>query len=688
MSIVTKKFSLLVAVFTLTVFLSAQISTPVVSVTTPNHILASAENSIIWETYRQPDYMDPHVNYEEAGSWMQYNIYETLFTYPWDTADTSPSVPLLAENVVISSDGLTYTFTLRQNVTFHDDTPFNATCVQMNFWRMLGRGWDDGFGPVWMVAEPILGGQAVEDAVFEYGDRSPEHIAAWENWVENVSAVVVNSEFEVEIHLAYKYAPFLSILAYQVGAMISPTFFMPHGGMSPESTDQTFYDEACGTGPYILVDLIWDDRILMTKNHNYWREADAKVTHPNAGSIDDVIIKINYDENSRMLSLQAGTTDACDWPITHAYDIYNGQTTIGNGTLQSLNPSIKVWAGSPTYDTMFLGFNMNPYLNDSGVIIQNPFTDWDLRVAISYAFDYDSCIDNTRNGFGVQLQGPIPHGMYAHDTGLFMFEYDISQAVTHWNQAMTNGLDTILANNSYELNIYYNEGNHIREATALIIKQALEDIIGNPSSADPSSTLTIDVVGLEWTNYLYKLRNKDLPIYWLDWTPDFADPHNCVLVTVKSTGTLANRIGLVGSLGESGVVWDHGTVDTWIDNAVAESNSAQRILLYEYIQEAIVDHCAYLWCYQSTSLHVERASMNGYVFNPMHDPYFYHYYKSDIVITPTTTDTSPSETTKPTGTSTGPGDSQIQPLIFIVSIGSSIVILVVVVLMCKTRRHQ
>jgi peptide/nickel transport system substrate-binding protein len=594
----------------------------------PPGVVLAEDQTIIYEVIGLPEYMDPHKNYESAGSWIHYNIYETLFTYPWDSADTTPSVPLLAESVAISSDGLTYTFTLRQGVTFHDGTAWNATAMQMNFWRMLGRGWDDGWGPVWMIAEPILGGSAVEDAVYTYGDGSAEHIAAWANWQENVSAVVVNSEFECEVHLAYAYAAFIPALTYEVGAMISPTFFMANGGMSPESSDVTLNEEACGTGPYILDDWIQDDRIELSLNPDYWRAADAVLTHPYAGTIEEVTIKLNTDVNSRILNIQAGDTDACNWPATNAYDIWNNATTRGDGTLQSINPDIKVWTGSPTFDVMFLGFNMNPYLNVSNDIRESPFTDYELRAAISYAFDYEALIDNVLNGLGLQLQGPIPQGMFAHDDDLFMFELDMAEAVTHWNLAMANGLDDVLANNSYELNIYYNEGNTNREAAGLLVKQAIENIIADPASTDPSSPMTIDVYGLEWASYLFQVRNKQLPIFWLGWAPDYADPDNYAAPFVKTTGTFPNRVGLAGSFGEGGVAWDGATVDGWIDDAASETDPATRITLYEQIQEAIVDHCAFLWGYQATEFHVEHASMNGYVFNPMHDPYFYHYYKT------------------------------------------------------------
>ena len=65
--------------------------------------------------------MDPHVNYETFGGWIAYNMYETLYTYPFGTDSTIPSTPLLAASMpVVSADGLNYTIGLREGITFQD----------------------------------------------------------------------------------------------------------------------------------------------------------------------------------------------------------------------------------------------------------------------------------------------------------------------------------------------------------------------------------------------------------------------------------------------------------------------------------------------------------------------------------------------------------------------------------------
>ena len=62
------------------------------------------------------------------------NVYDGLVRYKDGTLEVEPS---LATDWTISEDGKTYTFALRDGVTFHDGSPFNAEAVVFNFDRML-----------------------------------------------------------------------------------------------------------------------------------------------------------------------------------------------------------------------------------------------------------------------------------------------------------------------------------------------------------------------------------------------------------------------------------------------------------------------------------------------------------------------------------------------------------------------
>ncbi len=643
--------------------------------------IASDDNTLVWETIGNPRYMDPHNNYEPFGSWIHYNVYETLFTYEWDSLDTEPTVPLLAEGLEISSDGLIYTFTLRQGITFHDGTPFNASCVQYNFERMLGTF--DSNGSVRMVAESILGGAAIKDAVDAGNILLHEEL--WNQWVVDnkagTGAVTVLDDYTVRIRLAYAYASFLSVITYEVGAIISPTFVESHGGIIVGQHNEYIDEHTCGTGPYMLDEWTRNERIVLKRNTNYWRESQARQRFPYAGAVDTVIIKTNEDTNSRILNIQTGVADSIYWPVSNAYQIYNNVSPPpleqNDGTVQSLNPNLTVWAKYPTFNIASVHFTMSDTLNELtiGKIVENPFKLKNVRKALSCAFDYQTAIDDILNGFGVQGQGPIPHGMFGHNDSALVYPYNLDKAIYYWNKAMyDDDLDSTLENNSYRLVLYYNSGNDARRKIMNLLRDGIENMLALPETVQPSQPLSIDVQGIEWSTYIHEIINGRVGVWVFGLAPEYADPHNYVWNYVKSTGTYAYWARLGVSPG-----WDAVTVDGWIDAATKSQGVQERVDLYGKIQDAIIEHAAYIWVWQRSTLHVSRSGIQNiqYGVNPLHGTYFYHCWDVSAI--------TPTETTD---TSFTPQIPDLLTISNIITIGSSVFILVVIVLIIRGRQEH
>lgn len=80
---------------------------------------------MIVETIGQADLLDPAIDYEIRGSAVIQNVYEQLLFFKGDKADQV--VPWLAQSYDLSPDGLTYTFHLRNGITFTDGTPSTRT---------------------------------------------------------------------------------------------------------------------------------------------------------------------------------------------------------------------------------------------------------------------------------------------------------------------------------------------------------------------------------------------------------------------------------------------------------------------------------------------------------------------------------------------------------------------------------
>jgi hypothetical protein len=135
----------------------------------------------------EPQALDPHAVTAVNDFRILMNVYDGLVRYASGTLEVEPA---LATDWEISDDGTVYTFTLREGVTFHDGSAFNAEAVVFNFDRMLN-----------------------ED--HPYHDTGPFPLSFFFSSIESVEATWI--DMTVTFTLNAPYAPFLSNLAYPTG---------------------------------------------------------------------------------------------------------------------------------------------------------------------------------------------------------------------------------------------------------------------------------------------------------------------------------------------------------------------------------------------------------------------------------------------------------------------------------------
>ena len=118
------------------------ISTPAHTTSSTTGALASGTLSI---TFANVPKADPAVGSDEAGSAALANAYDTL-VFPTSAGTLQHD---LATNWQVSSDGLTYTFTIRQGVKFHNGDSLSASDVvfSMNRLTTIGQGYSYLFSP-------------------------------------------------------------------------------------------------------------------------------------------------------------------------------------------------------------------------------------------------------------------------------------------------------------------------------------------------------------------------------------------------------------------------------------------------------------------------------------------------------------------------------------------------------------
>jgi len=165
--------------------------------------------------------------------------------------------PMLATAWEVSPDGLNYSLKLRDDVKFHDGTPFNSAAVTFNFERYINKP-DSAFYPAFSVIDTI---------------ETPDDTT--------VNFTLKNVDIEMLLHLA------------GWGAIqISPTAY--------ERLGDDYASEPTGTGPFKFKSYVPDSHAEYVRNDDYWGGAPL---------LDGVQIKIIPEMNVQLDNLQAKTVD-------------------------------------------------------------------------------------------------------------------------------------------------------------------------------------------------------------------------------------------------------------------------------------------------------------------------------------------------------------------------------------------
>ena len=191
------------------------------------------------------------------------NMYDGLTRFKDASLDIEPG---LASSWRVSTDGKTYTFKLREGVTFHDGSKFDASAVKFNFDRVLDKNHPyNNTGPF-----PF---------VFTLGP---------------IASVETPDPLTVVFTLRESYAPMLTMMAAGIGSL---------AGISPAAVKQygkDFSRHGGGTGPFKFQ--LWESnqRIVLAANPGYWRGAPK---------LAGLVFRPIPEETSRVSEMLSGGTD-------------------------------------------------------------------------------------------------------------------------------------------------------------------------------------------------------------------------------------------------------------------------------------------------------------------------------------------------------------------------------------------
>jgi len=208
------------------------------------------------------------------------NVFEALVFYKDESTALEPG---LAKSWKTSPDGKTYTFNLRKGVKFHDGTPFNADAVVFSIGRMMKERNVKFFGKGWELPAQ---------------DRPPEYWVSME-MDKTVGSIEAAGEYTVIFKLKRVEAPFIANMGMDFANIISPTAFLKN--------PKEFLRTPVGTGPFKFVKWIMGDRIVLTRNNDYWDKKGGPY-------LERIVFRAIPENSVRFLELKTGNIHICQFP--------------------------------------------------------------------------------------------------------------------------------------------------------------------------------------------------------------------------------------------------------------------------------------------------------------------------------------------------------------------------------------
>lgn len=308
--------------------------------------------------------LDPAIS-QDVSSW-EYLLH--IFSGLVSLDDELRVVPDIASKWDVSPDGRTYTFTLRQDVKFHDGKQVKAS----DFKYSLERTCDPRLKSP--VASTYLGD--IVGVADKLAGRASQ-----------ISGIVIKDEYTLEITIDTPKEYFISKLTY-------PTAFVVDKANVEASDDWTRRPN--GTGPFKLQEWKKDQAILLERNDLYYGQKPIlqRVRFHLGGGLP-----LTMYEKDELDVAEVGTSG-----IDRVTDPSN-----------PLNKELRV---TSMLGTAYLGLNTRV----------EPFNDINVRRAMVHALDRDKIVSVLFKGTLTKAEGILPPGMPGYDKELKGLGYDLERA--------------------------------------------------------------------------------------------------------------------------------------------------------------------------------------------------------------------------------------------------------------------
>ena len=327
-----------------------------------------------------------------------YTVAQNVFNRLVETGNDANGLmeiqPSLASSWEVSEDGRTYTFHLRENVTFSNGSPLTASDVKYTFIRLLTHPESCNRD----IADEIVGAKALESGK-----------------AEDLEGLKVLGDLDFSITLEQPFEAFLACLSMPGASILDEETTRQAGDLFGKTPEWTV-----GTGSFILWKWIPEDRMLLTANQDCWQKA------PRCEGLD---LRFITDSREIRRMFENGEIDVLDLD------------EVGNAAEFFLH-------GDLYQDRLFhcqrIGITYIA-LNET----VEPLNDVRVRKAMQLSLDRALLLAAVYGGRGTVENGIYPHGLYGFNPSLPGIPYDPETAQRLLEEAgYPDGFDLTVSVNS------------------------------------------------------------------------------------------------------------------------------------------------------------------------------------------------------------------------------------------------
>ena len=503
--------------------------------------------------------LDPAFAKDQSTIWPCKQLYNGLVELSTSEAgdDAIQVEPSIAKYWDISSDGLTYTFTLRNDVYFHKNPLFTSSASHHSSSHSLSLPLTPSH------SQDIDSTRRVVASDFVYSFRriiDPAVLSPGAWVLSEVDTFYAANDTTFIIRLREPFSPFLSLLGMVYCSVV------PHEVVEYYGKD--FRSHPCGTGPFQFQ--YWKEgvKLVLRKNPNYFEKG--------LPYLDAVAVTFIVDRQTVFLEFIKGNLD-----FMNSLDAsYKDEILTLDGRLKEKYADRIDMISIPYLNTEYLGFNMS---DGSGAISQK------IRQAISCGFDRRKMMRYLRNNIGVPgVNGFIPRGLPGAAKEP-MNEYDPDRARRLLAEAgYPNGKGLPALKLSTTAN-YLDLCKYIQQQLGLLGINVEVDV-------NPPAPLR------------EQMAQGKLQWFRASWIADYPDAENYLSLFYSPNCAPA---------GPNYTRFKDAKVDRLYEQARATADDSLRALLYHQIDSLVMEQAPVLVLYYDQILHFTHKNVTGLRTNAM-----------------------------------------------------------------------